>query len=66
MVKRVIFGQVGNDKVATLSDVNGREAVFLTALAVAVLAMGLWPFPFLDTLHATVEHLLTQVNTTKL
>ena len=47
MYKRVIFGPVANEQVATLSDINGREAVFLAALAVAVLVMGLWPQPFL-------------------
>jgi NADH-quinone oxidoreductase subunit M len=66
MYKRVIFGPVANEQVATLSDINGREAVFLAALAVAVLVMGLWPQPFLETMHVSVEHLLQQVNTTKL
>ncbi|MBI3569933.1 MAG: NADH-quinone oxidoreductase subunit M [Gammaproteobacteria bacterium] len=66
MYKRVIFGPVANDHVATLNDINGREAVFLTALAVAVLVMGLWPQPFLETMHVSVEHLLKQAMTSKL
>ncbi len=66
MYKRVIFGAVANDHVATLNDIDAREAVFLTALAVAVLVMGLWPQPFLDTMHASVEHLLKQAMTSKL
>ncbi|MEK7191697.1 MAG: NADH-quinone oxidoreductase subunit M, partial [Pseudomonadota bacterium] len=66
MYKRVIFGPVANEQVATLSDINGREAVFLAALAVAVLVMGLWPQPFLEVMHASVEHLLTQAMTSKL
>src|SRR3989344_5925841 len=60
MYKRVIFGPVANEQVATLNDINGREAVFLTALAVAMLVMGLWPQPFLETMHTSVEHLLKQ------
>src|SRR3989344_3476416 len=66
MYKRVIFGPVANDHVATLNDINAREAVFLTALAVAVLVMGLWPQPFLETMHTSVEHLLKQAMTSKL
>src|SRR3990170_1244416 len=61
MYKRVLFGEVGNAKVAELTDATPREIVFLTLLAVAVLVLGLWPYPFLDVLHASVEHLLQQV-----
>jgi len=66
MYKRVIFGAVANDHVATLDDANGREIVFLALLAVAVLAMGVWPAPFLDVMHVSVEHLLDQVQVSKL
>jgi NADH-quinone oxidoreductase subunit M len=66
MYKRVIFGAVTGDKVGTLTDVTAREAVFLAALAAAVLVMGLWPNPFLDVMHASVEHLLQQTAVTKL
>jgi NADH-quinone oxidoreductase subunit M len=66
MYKRVIFGEVANEHVAELTDVNGREILVLSVLALAVLVMGLWPQPFLDVVHASVEHLLQQVATTKL
>ncbi len=66
MYKRVIFGPVANEHVATLNDIGAREAAFLAALAVAVLVMGLWPQPFLDTMHTSVEHLLKQAMTSKL
>lgn len=66
MVKRVIFGAVANDRVATLNDVNAREIAFLAMLTAAVLVMGLWPAPFLDVMHVSVEHLLEQVQTSKL
>ncbi len=66
MYKRVIFGKVANEHVATLNDIDAREAIFLAALAVAVLVMGLWPQPFLDTMHTSVEHLLKQATTSKL
>jgi NADH-quinone oxidoreductase subunit M len=57
---------VANDHVAKLDDANGREITFLALLAVAVLVMGLWPAPFLDVMHTSVEQLLDQVNTSKL
>ena len=66
LVKRVVFGAVGNDAVAQLTDLDLRERVVLGALAVAVLVMGLWPAPFVDVMHTSVEHLLEQVMTSKL
>ncbi|MBI3897872.1 MAG: NADH-quinone oxidoreductase subunit M [Gammaproteobacteria bacterium] len=66
MYKRVIFGDIGSADVAALTDINRREAIFLVTLATAVLFMGLWPNPFLDVMHTSVEHLLAQVNQTKL
>lgn len=66
MYKRVIFGEVANDDVAALEDVSPREIIFLSLLAAMVLIMGLWPYPFLDVMHATVDQLVTQVNTSKL
>ncbi|MFQ6021299.1 MAG: NADH-quinone oxidoreductase subunit M [Acidiferrobacterales bacterium] len=66
MYKRVIFGRVASDKVAALDDATPREMLFLSLLAGAVLAMGLWPFPFLDVMHASVDHLLEQVSVSKL
>jgi NADH-quinone oxidoreductase subunit M len=66
MVKRVIFGEVANEKVAALKDLNNREFFILGTLAVAVLILGLWPAPLLDVMHATVDHLVQQITTSKL
>lgn len=66
MVKRVLFGEVANDAVAALKDINKREFFVLAVLAVAVLALGLWPAPLLDVMHATVDHLIEQVMHSKL
>jgi len=66
MVKRVIFGKIANDHVAELEDVNGREVVFLSLLAIAVLVMGLWPAPFLDVMHVSVSELINFANVTKI
>jgi NADH-quinone oxidoreductase subunit M len=61
LVKRVIFGEVGNEKVAALTDLNGREFLVLGVLAVAVLAVGLWPAPLLDVMRASTQHLAEQL-----
>ncbi len=66
MYKRVLFGEVASEKVAALNDVTPREILFLAMLGFAVLAMGLWPAPFLDVMHASVERLLEQVAVSKL
>jgi NADH-quinone oxidoreductase subunit M len=61
MYKRVIFGAVANHHVAELKDINLREFVILGLLAAAVLAMGVWPNPFAEVLHVSVNDLLTHV-----
>jgi len=66
MVKRVIFGDIANDRVRELTDVNSREMLFLGVLAVAVLAMGVYPKPFTDVMHVSVDTLLKHVAVGKL
>ena len=66
MIKRVVFGEVANDHVAALKDINNREFLFLGLLAVCVLAMGLYPFPFTEVMHASVDNLLKHVAVSKL
>ncbi len=66
LVKRVIFGPVGNDHVAALKDLNPREFLVLGALAIGVLALGLYPAPLLDAMRPTIEQLVQQMMVTKL
>ncbi|MSP95726.1 MAG: NADH-quinone oxidoreductase subunit M [Betaproteobacteria bacterium] len=61
MYKRVVFGAVANEHVAALTDLNGREFTVLAALAVAVLFMGVYPLPFTEVMHASVNELLRHV-----
>ncbi|MDY6943901.1 MAG: NADH-quinone oxidoreductase subunit M [Pseudomonadota bacterium] len=61
MVKRVIFGAVQNDRVQALDDINGREFLMLAVLAVAVLALGLWPAPLIDVMAPSIDQLLAHV-----
>lgn len=66
MVKRVIYGEIGNDQVAALSDVNKREILFLSLLAIAVLALGLWPDPLVNVMHATIDNLINHITLSKI
>ncbi len=66
MVKRVYFGDVANDDVKALVDINGREFLMLAVLAIAVLWMGLYPKPFTDVMNVSVAELLRHVAATKL
>ena len=65
MVKRVIFGEVGNDNVAALQDVNRREFWMLGSLAAFVLLLGLWPDLVGRVMHASVEHLISHISISK-
>ena len=66
LVKRVIFGPVGNAKVAALTDLNGREFGILAALAIAVLLVGIWPAPLLKIMQPTIHHLVDQAVASKI
>jgi NADH-quinone oxidoreductase subunit M len=66
MYKRVVFGAVASPGVEALKDINGREILILTVLAVAVLGMGLYPSPFTEVMHTTVDDLLAHVARSKL
>ena len=66
MVKRVVFGDVGNSNVAALKDINRREGFILWTLAVVVLALGVYPAPLVDVMHESVDHLLQQAIHSKL
>jgi NADH-quinone oxidoreductase subunit M len=66
MVKRVYFGDVANDDVKGLTDLNGREFLMLAILAIAVLWMGLYPKPFTDVMNVSVAELLKHVAAAKL
>jgi NADH-quinone oxidoreductase subunit M len=66
MYKRVIFGAVANHHVAGLADLNVREIIVLGLLALAVLVMGVWPNPFAEVLHTSVNDLLNHVAQSKL
>ena len=66
MIKRVVYGEVANDDVAALQDLNSREFFVLAILAGSVLLVGLWPAPLVDMMNTTIEQLMQQVGQSKL
>jgi NADH-quinone oxidoreductase subunit M len=66
MVKRVYFGDVANDNVRALTDINSREFFMLALLAVAVIWMGVYPKPFTDVMSVSVNELIRHVAESKL
>ena len=66
LVKRVVFGDIANDGVASLKDVDSREFFYLAVLAAGVLLLGVWPAPLLEVMEVTLANLLEHVQQTKL
>ncbi len=66
MVKRVFYGEIKTDNVRALQDISPREGLIMSVLAVAVLALGLYPAPLVDVMHVSVDNLLQHVAQSKL
>lgn len=66
MVKRVFFGPVTNENVEKLQDLNKREFAIMATLAIAIIALGVFPSPLMEVMHTSVEQLLVQATTSKL
>jgi NADH-quinone oxidoreductase subunit M len=66
MFKRVYLGPVANDHVKELKDINAREFLVMSLLAIAVLWMGVYPKPFTDVMSTSVVDLLKHVAISKL
>ncbi|MGH8401144.1 MAG: proton-conducting transporter membrane subunit, partial [Gammaproteobacteria bacterium] len=61
LVKRVLYGAVGNDHVAGMKDISKREFLILGLCAIPVIVFGVWPAPLLDVMHASVLNLVHHV-----
>jgi NADH-quinone oxidoreductase subunit M len=66
MFKRVYLGPVANEDVKALTDINSREFLMLSLLAIAVLYMGIYPKPFTDVMDVSVAEFLKHVAASKL
>jgi NADH-quinone oxidoreductase subunit M len=66
MIKRVIFGETANEQVAALKDIDQREFSILAILAIAVIALGVWPQPLIDVMQPSIEQLVQHMLQSKL
>ena len=65
LVKRVIFGEVTNPKVAKFKDLDAREWIVLGSFAVAVLALGVYPKPLTDLMNSSVLQIVNALMLSK-
>jgi len=66
LVKRTIFGEIGNAHVAELEDINMREWIVLGTFAIGVLALGVYPKPLTDLMEPAIAQLASQLASSKL
>jgi NADH-quinone oxidoreductase subunit M len=60
LYRRVVFGELVKEDVMRLPDLTLREWITFVPLLITVLWMGIYPKPFLDVLHVSVQHLIAQ------
>jgi NADH-quinone oxidoreductase subunit M len=65
LYRRIIFGKLTKESLQKIFDLSGREIAVFAPLAVVVIWMGIYPMPFLDAMHASVNHLIGQVETAR-
>lgn len=66
LVKRVFYGEVANSAVAGLKDLTRREWIMMVSLALMVLAVGVWPWPLIHMMEASIQNLVEHILTSKL
>ena len=66
MIKRVLYGEIGNAHVAELEDMNAREWIVLGVFAAGVLLLGVWPKPLTDLMEPSIAQLASQIAASKL
>ena len=66
MYKRAVFGEIAHEAVRDLKDLNYRETAILSAFAVLVISLGLWPQPLTNAMQASVDNILIQAGLSKL
>ena len=62
LYRRVIYGKLSKDHLRAILDLSPREIAVFAPLVVAVVWMGIYPVPFLDVMHASVENLIARVD----
>jgi NADH-quinone oxidoreductase subunit M len=63
LYRRTVFGELEKDDLKQILDMNSREIAFFAPLLILAIAMGIYPGPFLDVMHVTVDNLIQQYQT---
>ena len=63
LYRRIIFGQLTKEALMKIKDMSAREWTVFAPLIILTLWMGIYPSSFLDFMHVSVDHLITQVET---
>ncbi|MBT3359492.1 MAG: NADH-quinone oxidoreductase subunit M [Rhodospirillales bacterium] len=58
LYRRVIFGKLTKDSLLAITDMNRREIAVFAPLVLLVFVMGIYPIPFLEVMHASVDNLI--------
>jgi len=63
LYRRIIFGQLEKDDLKQIADMNAREIALFAPLVILAVLMGIYPAPFLDVMHVSVDNLIHQYQT---
>ncbi|HEX5488171.1 MAG TPA: NADH-quinone oxidoreductase subunit M [Rhodanobacteraceae bacterium] len=66
LIKRIVWGTAPTREAAAMPEINTREGLVLGAFAVAVLAMGVYPWPLMHLMDSSVAQLVTHLLASKL
>lgn len=66
LVKRVLWGEIGNAQVAAMKDIDRREIFVLGVFAAGTLLIGVWPKPLTDLMEPSIANLALQIAGSKL
>ena len=59
LYRKISFGELENEALQSISDMNSREIAVIAAPVAATIIFGVWPAPILDLISASVEGLIT-------
>ena len=58
LYRRVIFGELKNEGLRTILDLNRRDILVFAPIVVGIFWLGIYPSSFLDVMHVSVENLI--------
>ena len=65
LIKRVFYGDIGNEVIAKLSDINSREFLILGSLASLIIFVGVYPKIISDITNSSVLQFIELVSFSK-